>query len=98
MEKNSLGLEAITNYKLIKEYTNYSLVEATLETGRMHQIRCHFELINHPLIGDKLYNTKINENRVLLHSKKVSFFHPMLNKTLEIEIDYPNDFEKYLYE
>jgi 23S rRNA pseudouridine1911/1915/1917 synthase len=96
MVYNENGLEAITNYKLLKNYKNYALIEAKLDTGRMHQIRAHFSLIKHPLIGDNLYNTKINYNRVLLHSKKVSFFHPFLNKNIELEIDYPNDFKEYL--
>lgn len=96
MVYNENGLEAITNYKLLKNYKNYALIEAKLDTGRMHQIRAHFSLIKHPLIGDNLYNTKINYNRVLLHSNKVSFFHPFLNKNIELEIDYPNDFKEYL--
>lgn len=49
------GKEAITTYKLVKQYKDFSLVEITLLTGRTHQIRVHFSLINHPVVGDNKY-------------------------------------------
>ena len=60
--------ESKTRYKVIKEYRYgdimLTLIEAILETGRMHQIRVHFKSIGHPVIGDQTYNTK--------HSRKIS--------------------------
>ncbi len=50
--------EAITEYRVIKEYNNYSLVEASPKTGRMHQIRVHVASIGHPIAGDKIYKFK----------------------------------------
>ena len=86
------GVRAVTNYKVLKEFNNKSLVEVELKTGRTHQIRVHFSNINHPLIGDALYGSKINGPRFLLHSYYLEFFHPFLNKKLVIKKDMPNDF------
>ena len=49
------GDKAITHYKVLKDYTNYSLVEFLLETGRTHQIRVHSQYIGHSILGDTLY-------------------------------------------
>jgi 23S rRNA pseudouridine1911/1915/1917 synthase len=89
---NDEGKEAITNYKVIKEYKDYSLVEVLLETGRTHQIRCHMAYINHPLLGDLLYgaNNKLI-NRVALHSYKLSFIHPIFKSEVNLKLDLPSD-------
>jgi 23S rRNA pseudouridine1911/1915/1917 synthase len=65
--------EAITKYKVIKYFSEYTLVEIMPETGRKHQIRCHFAYINHPIAGDKLYGFKNQPlpeglNRHFLHA------------------------------
>ena len=79
------GKRSITNYKVLKEYNNYSLISCILETGRTHQIRVHLSHLGNPLLGDKLYGDKSNLiNRCALHSYKMNFYHPFLNKELEI--------------
>jgi 23S rRNA pseudouridine1911/1915/1917 synthase len=50
--------EAVTHYKVIERYSGYTLVDVKIETGRRHQIRCHFAHIHHPIVGDKLYGYK----------------------------------------
>ncbi len=67
-----------TKYKVLKEYPEYSLVEAELETGRTHQIRAGFAAIGHPLLGDGKYGTnEINKrfgyNGQALYSYKLKF-------------------------
>ncbi len=52
------GKESITEYKVIKKYKNFSLVEAHILTGRMHQIRIHFESIGYPLAVDAIYGKR----------------------------------------
>lgn len=47
--------EALTRYRLLRRYRDYSLVEATLVTGRTHQLRAHFQAIHHPIVGDGKY-------------------------------------------
>ena len=86
------GKEAITNYKVIKEFNNYCLVEVLLKTGRTHQIRVHMSYIGHPLLGDVLYggDNKLIK-RVALHSYKLNLFHPVYKKEIEVSCDIPSD-------
>lgn len=81
------GQTAITHYKVLETgiYGKYSLVECTLETGRMHQIRVHLASIGCPVLGDNTYGDK-QENafakrmygvwRQLLHASRIGFVHP----------------------
>ena len=55
MRANKSGKRAITHYKVVEEFRSYSAVEVLLETGRMHQIRVHFQAIGHPLAVDTVY-------------------------------------------
>jgi 23S rRNA pseudouridine1911/1915/1917 synthase len=58
-EPGSIGKrEAITKYKVINRYKNYTLLEVDIKTGRRHQIRCHLSYIHHPIAGDKMYGFK----------------------------------------
>jgi len=50
--------EAVTEYKVLKRYNDYTLLEVQIKTGRRHQIRCHFSYLKHPIAGDKLYSFK----------------------------------------
>ena len=86
------GSPSITNYEVLKEFKNYSLVKCTLKTGRTHQIRVHMTAIKHPLIGDSLYGTSSNLiNRQALHCYKLSFIHPITNKFIEFNAKLPDD-------
>lgn len=67
---------AITEYKAIKIYNNYSLVEAKLITGRTHQLRVHFSYINHPIVGDSKYGD-FNVNKIF--EKKYKFHNQFLH-------------------
>jgi tRNA pseudouridine65 synthase len=71
----------------------YSLIEATPETGRMHQIRRHFKFLSHPLVGDvkygkgdhnRLFRDKFGMNRLLLHAWRISFEHPTSGERVEL--------------
>lgn len=94
---NKNGMEAITNYNVLKEYPNYSYVECLLDTGRKHQIRCHMSYLGNPIIGDKDYNDKSNlSNRCLLHSYRVVFIHPVYLEEIDLICDIPSDFKKLL--
>ena len=50
--------EAVTEYKVLTRYKDYTLLEVQIKTGRRHQIRCHFSYLKHPIAGDKLYSFK----------------------------------------
>lgn len=65
--------EALTKYKVLERFEGYTLLEVQIETGRRHQIRCHFSYLQHPIAGDKLYgfkNSKVPEGltRQFLHA------------------------------
>ena len=89
------GQIAITDYSVIKELDNMSVVKCILQTGRTHQIRVHFSSIGHPLIGDFLYGSKSDLiNRHALHSYHISFVHPISNKNIDIYCELPEDMKK----
>ncbi len=89
------GQSAITHYKVIKAFDNFSLIKCTLETGRTHQIRLHMSAIGHPLLGDTLYGIESDLiNRQALHSYKMNFIHPITNKKVELFCDLPDDMKK----
>ncbi len=52
------GKNAVTNFKVLKRFKNFTYIECQLETGRTHQIRVHLEYNGHPLVGDKVYGHK----------------------------------------
>jgi len=88
------GKEAISKYKVIKEFKEYSLVEFSLLTGRTHQIRVHASYINHPLLGDVLYGGNLlYSSRVALHSYSIRFIHPINKKPIDICINLPIDLD-----
>jgi RluA family pseudouridine synthase len=103
------GQTAITHYLKLTTFSrdgeSLSLLECSIETGRMHQIRVHLASIQSPIIGDRSYgNSSLNSffkrkfhiDRQLLHAKKLSFFHPVQKKVLTIEAPYEEDFIRIL--
>lgn len=80
------GKVAITDYEVLKEYGQTSLVKAQLSTGRAHQIRVHFTHLGHPLVGDRLYGTR-KEGFVgqALHSYALDFIHPITKVAYHFE-------------
>lgn len=93
--------EAITNIKVIERFfnSNYTLIEATLVTGRTHQIRVHMAYLKHSIVGDDVYGKAKNEFNILgqmLHAKVLGINHPKTCKYMEFESKLPNDFEKVL--
>lgn len=96
-EVNNEGKTAITNYRVIKEFKDYSLVELWLETGRTHQIRVHMSYLNHSLLGDDLYGGKLNLiSRQALHAYKLKFIHPFTQEELCFSCPLPDDMNKIL--
>lgn len=90
-----LGKKAITNYSVVKKNEFYTLLEATQETERKHQLRVHLKSIGHPIIGDKKYESKKNPlNRTAVHLRRINFIHPNTGEKLEFETKVPDDFLK----
>ncbi|WP_214763866.1 RluA family pseudouridine synthase [Exiguobacterium sp. s141] len=90
--------EAITHFRLLERYKDFTLVECKLETGRTHQIRVHMRYIGHPLAGDPKYGPRrtIQLNGQALHAATLGFFHPRTDEWLEFEAPLPADFEEEL--
>ena len=91
------GQPSITNYEVLKEFENYSLVKCSLETGRTHQIRVHMAYIKHPVVNDPLYNKKKADSfGQMLHSKSIKFTHPITGKEIYYEVEPPKEFMEKL--
>jgi len=93
------GKNAITHFKVIKRYENYTLLEIKIETGRTHQIRVHMSHIGYPVVGDAVYSNGKNPFGVtgqMLHAKNLVFNHPITNKELNLEAPLPEYFEEVL--
>lgn len=94
------GKNAVTKFKVIDRFRDFTYVELQLETGRTHQIRVHMAYINHPVFGDPLYGVKkqVEEFGQYLHAKKIGFIHPRTNEYMEFEVDLPEEFKVKLAE
>lgn len=93
------GRDAITHFKVLERFFDYSYIEARLETGRTHQIRVHLSYIQHPLLGDDLYGgktSKFNLQGQSLHAKTLGFQHPVKGEYMEFEAPLPAYFTKLL--
>lgn len=91
------GKNAITNYHVLDEKNNVSLISVNIETGRTHQIRVHLKSLGHPIIGDETYGSKNDIfTRQMLHAYKLELTHPITNEKLEFIGDLPEDFKKCL--
>ena len=91
--------KAITHFKVLKRYKDYTLLELELETGRTHQIRVHLSYIGYPVVNDPVYNSKdATEFGQFLHSKTIDFEHPITKEHMHFECDLPKYFQEYLNE
>jgi|SRR3989338_2118524 len=103
--------EAITEYKVLKRFIDkkdkFTYLEIKPKTGRTHQIRVHMKYLNHPVVGDVLYNPKglplpnlplrkggeKREGRMMLHAKSIEFKN-LKGKTIKVESALPKEFQK----
>lgn len=94
------GKPAITHYKVIERYGNYTYMQFKLETGRTHQIRVHMSSIGHPLLGDSIYASGKSIFKNLqgqtLHAKTIGFVHPRTNEYMEFSAPLPEYFENLI--
>ncbi|MBR4262083.1 MAG: RluA family pseudouridine synthase [Bacilli bacterium] len=90
--------DAITHFRVLKRFSNQTLIECKLETGRTHQIRVHMNYIGYPIYNDPIYGKRKNCTSFgqFLHSKSIRFIHPILKKEIYLECDVPEEFSNYL--
>jgi 23S rRNA pseudouridine1911/1915/1917 synthase len=93
------GRQAVTHYRVLERFGNYTFLELELETGRTHQIRVHLNYLGHPIIGDPVYgrrNQKYNLEGQALHAYKLVLFHPRTNEQMSFQAPLPNYFANLL--
>ncbi len=86
--------EAITRFRVIERFINYTLVECKLQTGRTHQIRVHMQYIGHPVVGDPKYGPEKKRFAIsgqALHSAELSLKHPGTGKDMLFTAPLPPD-------
>lgn len=97
--------EAITQWEVVKNFKDFTLVKVKIITGRTHQIRVHFASIGHPVLGDKTYGKKtyiefdrkkIAIPRQMLHAYKIELTHPITGRLLKFEASLPDDIKEIL--
>ena len=92
--KDRSGKIAITEYKVLKEIKNISLLDINLRTGRKNQIRVHMKENKTPILGDLKYGEKSKLiNRLALHAYKLELINPVTKKLLTFEVNMPNEFK-----
>lgn len=91
--------EALTLYKVVREFRDYSLLEIRPVTGRTHQIRVHFAAAGHPLAGDARYGRRSRGeafHRLFLHARSLEFDHPLTGRRVLVSAPLPSDLEEAL--
>ena len=94
------GMTAITHYRVLERFKDYTYIECRLETGRTHQIRVHMAYIGHPLVGDMIYGNRKNSFGIdtqCLHAYILGFDQPTTGEYIETCAPLP-DYFKYLLE
>lgn len=94
------GKSAVTHYRVLQRFGQYTYIECQLETGRTHQIRVHMTSIQHPLLGDEIYGpktkSKYNLKGQTLHAGLLGIIHPATKEYMEFQAPLPAYFNKLL--
>ena len=93
------GKPAVTEFKVLERFENFTYVECKLQTGRTHQIRVHMTAIGHPLLGDTKYTARKNFFNIVgqaLHSHTLNFIHPSTKEQMSFTAPLPDDMTNIL--
>ncbi len=93
------GRHAVTHYKVLEHFRNYTYIECELETGRTHQIRVHMANIGHPVLGDAVYGPAKCPYKLqgqTLHAKILGITHPTTGEYMEFDAPLPEYFSGLL--
>lgn len=94
------GKRAVTHYRVLKRFQEYTHIECVLETGRTHQIRVHMASIGHPLLGDEVYSGSrkcpYRLQGQTLHARTLGFRHPATGEYIEVDAPLPEYFRHLL--
>ena len=93
------GRSAVTHYKVLERFGDYTYIECELETGRTHQIRVHMASIGHPIVGDAVYGPAKCPFKLqgqTLHAKVLGIIHPVTEEYMEFDAPLPEYFLQLL--
>jgi len=104
------GRSAVSLWKVRKRFDKFTLLDIEIKTGRTHQIRVHMGYLNHPVVGDEIYNEGRDNTvmdsyvrngiasmrRFFLHAEKLSFTHPKTKERLEFTQELPTELKEFL--
>jgi 23S rRNA pseudouridine1911/1915/1917 synthase len=104
------GRTAISLWKIRKRYQKFTLLDVEIKTGRTHQIRVHMAYINHPIVGDEIYNegrdntisdvsvrnTVKSMGRFFLHAEQLKFTHPITGERMDFLQEMPGELKGFL--
>jgi 23S rRNA pseudouridine1911/1915/1917 synthase len=92
------GKRAVTHFRVLERFKDYTMVELQLETGRTHQIRVHMKFIGHPIVGDPVYGRTKGVTMIgqALHAAILGFVHPALGTYMEYKAPLPEDMNQVL--
>ena len=110
MKVATYGRSALSLWKVRKRYGKFTLLDVEIKTGRTHQIRVHMGYINHPVVGDEIYNegrdntisdihvrnAVVTMRRFFLHAEKLSFTHPKTGDRMEFVQELPGELSNFL--
>lgn len=92
---------AVTHFKVVERFDDFTLMECRLETGRTHQIRVHMQYIGFPIVGDPKYSLRKTRNDTqgqMLHAFELTFVHPSTQQSMTFNAPLPEYFETILNE
>lgn len=90
------GKHAVTHYRVLERFRQFTYIECELETGRTHQIRVHMASVHHPLLGDTVYGPAkcpYHLQGQTLHAMIIGFQHPRTGERMEFQAPLPEYFE-----
>lgn len=97
--RSPIGRPAVTHYRVLERFGDYTYIECELETGRTHQIRVHMASISHPILGDPVYGPAKSPFKLTgqtLHAKILGINHPTTGKYMEFDAPLPDYFVSLL--
>ena len=95
------GRRAATRFRVLERFTDFTLVQCRLETGRTHQIRVHMSSLGHPVAGDTVYGRgqprpPVDVDGVALHAARLAFVHPTTREGMEFSSPLPPRIARFL--
>lgn len=100
--RQARGREAVTEYRVLRRFPAFTLLEVRIRTGRTHQIRAHFSSLGHPVVGDRLYGAPARVpgraplDRLFLHAHRIRFTQPSTGETVTVESPLPAELVGWL--